>query len=193
MSRKTTSDVGQWWKIIEIHHGATVSCKMICFSWKEKEHRTLVNDEILLKFRMMREILKWYHFDEEKNTIGRWSMMKYYWNSSSSWEKFVSDAIFRKRRRALDVGQCWHILAIHDPQRNSKVVSLCWWQEERRTLVNDITLLKFLIIVNDILKWRNSYEEKKNKGRSSIRKYCWNSWLSRKFWNDPILTVKKGT
>ena len=75
-------DVGQWWNIVEIHDFQRNS-KMIRFWWREKEHQTLVNDEILLKFIIMREILKWSDFDEEKKNIRRWSMMKYCWNSSS--------------------------------------------------------------------------------------------------------------
>ena len=82
MKRKRTSDVGQWWNIVEIHHDERNS-KMIWFWWREKEHQTLVNDEILLKFIIFREILKWSDFDEEKKNIKRWSMMKYCWNSSS--------------------------------------------------------------------------------------------------------------
>ena len=75
MKKKGTTDVGPWWKIVEIHDDERNS-KMVSFGRKEKVHWMLVNDEILLKFTMVREILKWSHFDEKKRYIGCWSMRK---------------------------------------------------------------------------------------------------------------------
>ena len=145
---KRTSDVGQWWNIVEIHDFQRNS-KMIWFWWREKEHQTLLNDEILLKFIMMREILKWSDFDEEKKNIRRWSMMKYCWNSS-----------------------CY--------DRNSKMIWYWWREKEHQTLVNDEILLKF-IMLREILKWSDIDEERKNIGRCSMMEYSWNSSSSEKF------------
>ena len=75
MKKKSTSDVGQWWNIGEIHHGDTNS-KMISSGGREKVHRKFVNDETLVKFIIFTEILKWSHLDEEKKYIGCWSIMK---------------------------------------------------------------------------------------------------------------------
>ena len=75
MKRKSILDVGEWWKMGEIHHYER-NCKMILFWWREKVGRMLVNDERLLKFMIFREILKWFDFDEENRYIKCWSMKK---------------------------------------------------------------------------------------------------------------------
>ena len=41
------------------------------------QHRAFVGDDILLKFIMMREVLKRSHFDEEEKNVERLSMIKY--------------------------------------------------------------------------------------------------------------------
>ena len=178
MKRKWTSDVGQWWNIVEIYH-AKRNSKMIWYWWRENEHRTLVNDEILLKFIIFREILKWSDFDEENKNIGRWSMMEYCSNSSW-WEKFKTDLILKKRKTTSDVGQWWNIVEIHHLQRNSKMIWFWWREKEYWTLVNVEILLKF-IMMGEILKWSHSEKEKNKIGRWSMMKYCWNSSSSEKF------------
>ena len=65
MKRKRTSDVGQWWNILDIYDHER-NYKMISFWWREKLRGMLVNDEILLEFIMLRGILEWCHFGEEK-------------------------------------------------------------------------------------------------------------------------------
>ena len=50
--------------IVEVHHPER-NYKMIPFSWREKVYRTLIDDEILLKFIMVREIPNSSHFGEE--------------------------------------------------------------------------------------------------------------------------------
>ena len=110
MKRKRILDVGQWWNIVEIHHDERNS-KMIWFWWREKEYWTFVNDGILLKFIMMRKILKWSHSEKEKNNIGRWSMMKYCWHSSSlreilKWSDFDEEK--KNIRRWSMMKYCWN-------------------------------------------------------------------------------------
>ena len=57
MKRKSTSDVGQLWKIGKMHP-AKGNTKMILPAWRQKEQQMLVNVETLVKFIMLAQILK---------------------------------------------------------------------------------------------------------------------------------------
>ena len=190
MKRTRTSDTAQWWNIAEIHYRHRNS-KIIPFSWREKEDRTLVNHEILLKFIIMREIPTWSHFDEAKKNIAHWSMMKYSWNSSS-WEKFSNDHIFMRRKSTSDAGQRWNIVEIHHDQRNFKMISFWSREKEHRTLGNHQILLKFTIFT-ELLKLSHFDEAKKNIGPWWMMKYCWNSLSWENFSNDLISMTRKNT
>ena len=82
MKRKRTYDIGQWSNIIKIHHDERNS-KTISLPKREKEHRALANDQILFKFTIFKEILKWSHFHEQKTNIASCSITKH--SSNSSW------------------------------------------------------------------------------------------------------------
>ena len=133
MKRTWTSDVGQWWNIVEIHHDERNS-KMIWFWWRENEHQTLVNDEILLKFIMMREILKWSDFDEENKEywtlVNDGNIVEIHHDERNS----KTDLILMKRKRTSDVGQWWNIVEIHHDERNSKMIWF-WWREKERLIL----------------------------------------------------------
>ena len=146
---------------------------------RQKEHRTLGNDEILLKFIIIREILQWWNLDEEKNYIGCWSIMKNCWNWSS-WKQFQYDLILIAGKSTSDVGQWWNIVEIHDAKRDSRMIWLWWREKVHRVLVNDQVLLKF-IIFKGILKWSYFDEEKKFIGCWWMMKYGWNWSSSEKF------------
>ena len=81
MSRKTISDGGQLWNMVEIYRRKENS-KMISSGWREKGHGMFVNNETLLEFMILREILKWSHLYEEDSYIGWWLMMKHCLNCS---------------------------------------------------------------------------------------------------------------
>ena len=183
IKRKKTSHVAQWPNIVEIHHRKKNS-QIGWFWWTQKEHRTYVYDEILLKFTIMRKFLKCFHFDQEKKDIGRCSTMKYCWNSSY-WPKFWNDLIWWRAEKTSDFGQWTNIHETHHDVNISKIISFWWREKEHPTLLNEEILLK-LVMVREIRKWSDVDEEKKNIGLWSMLKYCWNSSLWGKFWNDLI-------
>ena len=159
MKRKSTSHLGQWWNIAEIHH-AHRNSKLISFSRREKVHRTSLNNETFLKLIILSEIQKSSHFHEEKKYIGRHSIMKYCWNSSW-WEKLYNNSILMKIKSTSHVAQWWNIFEIHHAQRNSEMT---WsWRGEKvhRTLVNDEIFLKF-IMITEIQKWLHFHAENKH-------------------------------
>ena len=81
INTKSRSDVGEPSNTGESDNTKRNS-KMTSSRRRNKVHCTLVNDETLAKFILLREILKWSHFDQKKKYIGCWSTMKYWWNSS---------------------------------------------------------------------------------------------------------------
>ena len=161
MKRKRTSDCGQWWNIVETRHGKGNS-KMIWCWWREKEHRTVVNVEILLKFFIVREILKWSNFmtrkkprtlvndeilfkflmvreilkradlDENKTNIRRCPMMKHSWNPAW-WRKFWRDLIYMNSKKTSNVGQRLNIAEIPHDEKASTTIWFWWREKEHRT------------------------------------------------------------
>ena len=178
MKIKSTLNIAQWWNIVEIHNRERNS-KMVWFSSREKVHGMLVNDEIRLKLVIVREILIWSPFHEERNHIARWSMMKYCRNSSSS-EGYQNDLILMKRKSTSNIGRWWNIMEIHPAESNSKAIVFWPKGEERVTLLNDEILLKF-IIFRQILKWSYCDEQKQYIGCWSMMKYCGDSSSWEKF------------
>ena len=143
------SDFGQRWNMLEIHHHEGNS-KMISFWWRQKQHRTFLNDKALFKFVMMGELLTWCHFYQEEKRIARSWMLKYCWNCLWS-EKFENDLILMGRKRRSEVGHRSSSVELHHGQRNSKMISFSWTEEEYQKLGNDEILLQF-IILREILK-----------------------------------------
>ena len=172
MKRKRTSDVGQWWNIVEIHHFQRNS-KMIRFWWRENEHQTLVNDEILLKFIIFREILKWSDFDEEKKNIRCWSIMKYCWNLSC-YERNSKMIWFWWREKE-------HQTLVNDEILLKFIImwEILKWSDfdEEKNNIRRWSMMKYcwnLSCFREILKWSDIDEEKKNIKYWSMMKYCWN-------------------
>ena len=73
MKRKRSSDVAQWWNILE-NHDAKRNRKMIWFCWTGKGCRTFVNGKIFLKFIMVGKFYRDLILMERRGTwdVGEW-------------------------------------------------------------------------------------------------------------------------
>ena len=157
--------------------------------WREKAHRTLVNDQTLAYLIIFREILQWPHLDEdkrdirsssmikkgivfilttihqwshldqEKNHFGRWSMIKY-WRMFWWWERFFNAVISMKTKNTSDVPQWSNIGKPHHFLKNSTIISTRSTEKANRMLANDQTFPNVLIFT-EILQWFQLDEEKK--------------------------------
>ena len=176
MNRKSTSNVGQWWKIDKTHPATHVAAvdknfKMISCWWREKVHGMLVNDEILLKLSLLlTEILKWSHFDDEKKYIGCSSMMNDWWNSPFFWWSILKWSLFDEEKKYIGcqsmMKDCWNSSSCWSCcWEHYKMISFCWREKVHVMLVDDGRFFKFMLLRSN-LNWSHFDEEKKYMG-------CW--------------------
>ena len=136
---KGTSHVRQWWNIAEINHDQRDS-KMITFWQRPNEHRMLVNNKISLKFILVRQILKWSHFQKRKRTshvgqlwntaetlhIQRNSKMISFWRTEKEHRTSINDKILSNFIIVNEILQWSHFDQDKRNIARSSMMKYCW-------------------------------------------------------------------
>ena len=170
----------------------------MCSSWekfsndliakKRKRHCMWVNDKTFGNIFIFREILQWYHLDDEKWDIGCQSIIKQ-WLMLWCWKQFFNDLNSMKRKSTSDL-RLWSNIGQYVHHEGNSSIIYSWWREKGHPMwVNHKTLAN-VFIVREILQWSHLDEEKKYIGRWSIIKHSRICSLWQKFFND-LISIKR--